>query len=193
MIAFTRTAPASRDIIHKALILVRPQFRPDFDNGIHGVRHWSRVWFHGRRLAKAMDVNPCVLAWFAFLHDSQRHNDGHDPRHGHRAADFAVRLRRDGQVAELSATEFDHLCEAMRLHSDGHTVSDPAIIACWDADRLDLGRVGITPRADRLCTPHGRKPETIQTALALSRRKVQRGRRGPQGLGTDAPLRRLDA
>lgn len=168
-----RTASVSQNIIRKALVLVRPQFRLDFEDGIHGVPHWSRVWFHGRRLAAAMDVNPAVLAWFAFLHDSQRHNDGHDPHHGQRAADFALRLRRDGQVRELSPIEFEHLCQAMRLHSDGHTVSDPAIIACWDADRLDLGRVGITPRADRLCTPHGRRPETIGAALALSRRHRQ--------------------
>ena len=39
-------------------------------------------------------INPAVLAWFAFLHDSQRLNDGGDPLHGHRAADFALGLRR---------------------------------------------------------------------------------------------------
>ena len=177
MNARTRIDSVNRDIIRKALALVRPQFRLDFEDGIHGVPHWSRVWFHGRRLAASMDVNPAVLAWFAFLHDSQRHNDGRDPLHGHRAADFAVGLRRDGQVGELAKTEFEHLCEAMRLHSDGHTVSDPAIIACWDADRLDLGRVGITPKAHRLCTPHGRKPETIEAALELSRRHWQRRNR----------------
>ncbi|MCX7199377.1 MAG: hypothetical protein NTW37_15770 [Proteobacteria bacterium] len=174
MNARTRIDPLSRDIIRKALHIVRPQFRLDFAGGIHGVPHWSRVWFHGRRLAASMDINPAVLAWFAFLHDSQRHNDGGDPLHGHRAADFALGLRRDGLVGELAPLEFEQLCEAMRLHSDGHTESDPAIIACWDADRLDLGRVGITPRANRLCTPHARMPRTIDAALELSRRHVRR-------------------
>jgi uncharacterized protein len=28
--------------------------------------------------------------------------------------------------------------------------------ACWDADRLDLGRVGVTPAAHRLCTDAAR-------------------------------------
>jgi hypothetical protein len=28
--------------------------------------------------------------------------------------------------------------------------------ACWDADRLDLGRVGITPQPHRLCTDAAR-------------------------------------
>ena len=83
-------------IVHKALAVVRPQFRLDFHHGVHGVPHWSRVWFHGRSLAQAVDVDPAVLAWFAYLHDSQRHNDNRDPRHGARAADFAVRLRASG-------------------------------------------------------------------------------------------------
>ena len=30
-------------IIRKALAVVRPQFRLDFSDGIHGVPHWSRV------------------------------------------------------------------------------------------------------------------------------------------------------
>ena len=131
------------DIVHKALAAVRPQFRLDFAGGIHGLPHWSRVWFHGRVLAARLDVNPGVLAWFAFLHDSQRHNDHRDPQHGQRAADFAVRLRREGVICELADQEFEHLCEAMRLHSDGHTIGEPAILACWDADRLDLARVSI--------------------------------------------------
>jgi hypothetical protein len=113
MNARTRIDPLSRDIIRKALHIVRPQFRLDFAGGIHGVPHWSRVWFHGRRLAASMDINPAVLAWFAFLHDSQRHNDGGDPLHGHRAAAAASvpdRLfRRIGQSVSGGS-----LCRAAR-------------------------------------------------------------------------------
>jgi uncharacterized protein len=29
--------------------------------------------------------------------------------------------------------------------------------ACWDADRLDLGRVGIAPAPERLCTAAARE------------------------------------
>ena len=50
------------------------------------------MWFHGRALAASLDVNPAVLAWFAFLHDSQRHHKHRDPQHGTRAAHFAVHL-----------------------------------------------------------------------------------------------------
>jgi uncharacterized protein len=181
MNARTRIDLLSRDIIRKALHVVRPQFRLDFAGGIHGVPHWSRVWFHGRRLAASMDINPAVLAWFAFLHDSQRHDDGIDHGHGTRAADFAVELRRDGVLTELDGRRFEQLCEAMRLHGDGHVESEPGIVACWDADRLDLGRVGITPAPARLCTPLAREPDTIARALRMSRAEAQRRGRGDGG------------
>lgn len=151
-------------IIKKALAVVRPIFQLDYQNGIHGIPHWSRVWYHGRRIAQSLDVNPAILAWFAFLHDSQRRNDHHDPLHGHRAADFAVTLKREGTLVELSSIEFEQLCEAMRLHSDGNTVGEVSIRACWDADRLDLRRVGIKPEASRLCTPYARSPKVIHEA-----------------------------
>ncbi len=161
-------------IVHKALRVVRPVFRLNYEDGIHGVSHWSRVWFHGRRIARTLDVNPSILAWFAFLHDSQRHNDNRDPLHGQRAADFAVGLKRQGAIVELNATEFEHLCEAMRLHSDGHTESEAAIRACWDADRLDLARVGIRPVPNRLCTPHARRPEVIFEASRMAEGEPRR-------------------
>ena len=96
--------PSCTAIVRKAIAVVRPQFRLSFAHGTHGVPHWTRVWFHGRALAASLGVNPCVLAWFAFLHDSQRHNDYTDPLHGTRAADFALRLRHEGVITELAGT-----------------------------------------------------------------------------------------
>jgi uncharacterized protein len=163
-----------RQIIVKALHAVRPQFRLDIRHGIHGVGHWSRVWYHGRMLATALDVNPSILAWFAFLHDSQRDNDGLDWVHGRRAADFAVKLRRQGVIDELAPREFEHLCEAMHMHSDGHTRAEPAIMACWDADRLDLARAGIRPDPLRLCTEAARKQVVIDEAVRMAGRTGRR-------------------
>ena len=157
-----------RLIVHKALAQVRPHFRLQFSNGVHGLPHWSRVWFHGRRLAASVDVDPAILAWFAFLHDSQRHNDHHAPQHGQRAADFALSLRNASVINELDASDFERLCEAMRHHSDGHTEADPALGACWDADRLDLLRVGIRPAPHRLCTEYARRPEVLQRANRMA-------------------------
>jgi uncharacterized protein len=58
----------------------------------------------------------------------------------------------------------------MRLHSDGHTEGDAAVRACWDADRLDLWRVGIRPAPDRLCTRHARKDEVLARAKRMAGR-----------------------
>jgi uncharacterized protein len=163
-------------IVKKALHAVRPRFRLDLGHGIHGMPHWSRVFWHGRALARELDVDPCLPAWFAFLHDSQRHDDSFDPGHGGRAADFAVELRQRGVLTELDGRRFEQLCEAMRLHSDGHTESEPGIVACWDADRLDLGRIGITPEPHRLCTAPARDPQRIARAMAMSRAPLRRSR-----------------
>ena len=157
-------------IARKAMKIVAPQFRLDLQDGVHGVSHWSRVWVHGQALADTLDVNPCIPAWFAFLHDSQRFNDGRDPQHGARAADFALNLRKSGALTELDDREFEHLCEAMRLHSDGYTLAEAAIQACWDADRLDLARVGIDPSPRRLCTAYARWTPTIANAVRMSMR-----------------------
>lgn len=126
------------------------------------------MWFHGRHLAEAVDVDPAVLAWFAYLHDSQRHNDHRDPQHGMRAADFAVHLRRERVITELDDSDFERLCEAMRLHSNGHTEADSAIRACWDADRLDLWRVGIQPHPRYLCTSHAKKTAVLGRANCMA-------------------------
>lgn len=134
-------------------------------------------------LAKALDVDPRIVAWFAFLHDSQRVDDGIDEGHGARAADFAVQLRRDGAMTGLDASAFEQLCEAMRLHSDGQTENEPAIRVCWDADRLDLGRVGTRPHPRYLCTDLGRREDTIAHAVSLTAaaRASRRRRRSSPG------------
>lgn len=46
----------------------------------------------------------------------------------------------------------------------GHTHPDVTIQTCLDADRLDPGRVGITPQPSRLCTEVAKWPEIIKWA-----------------------------
>ena len=68
-----------KPIIHKALRVVRPQFRLDNANGIHGVPRWSWVWFHEGAFAAAMDLvrvgirtNPSRLCTRVVEHTSKR-------------------------------------------------------------------------------------------------------------------------
>jgi uncharacterized protein len=47
---------------------------------------------------------------------------------------------------------------ALMHHSSGFVANDEAVIlTCWDADRLDLPRVGIQPEPKRMCTLAGAK------------------------------------
>jgi uncharacterized protein len=122
--------------------------------GYHGVVHWSRVLENGLRVAEVTGGDREVVALFALFHDSRRINENHDKGHGHRGALLAQELR--GSLVHLEDDWFDLLHEACRLHTDGLIVDEPSLAACWDADRLDLGRVGITPQPHRLCTEAAR-------------------------------------
>ncbi len=61
------------------------------------------------------------------------------------------------------------LAHAMRHHDRGQVSDDPLVGTCWDADRLDLPRVGITPDPRLMSTASGQHAEVIAT-LADHRR-----------------------
>ena len=130
-------------------------------HGTHGVGHWARVLENGLRLAEATDAKVEVVQLFAIFHDARRVNDGHDDGHGERGADLAAELR---HLFTLSDNDFELLYEACAAHTDGLTEADVTIQVCWDADRLDLGRVGIVPAPMKLCTPAVKTWEMIQWA-----------------------------
>ena len=73
-----------------------------------------------------------------------RENDSVDPRHGPRAAAFEGQLHDEGLLG-VTATQLELLQHACFEHTNGKVSSDPTVGACWDADRLDLPRVGVTP------------------------------------------------
>jgi uncharacterized protein len=121
---------------------------------IHGPRHWRTVEFNAMELAKWSGADILVVRLFAVLHDSQRHNETHDPLHGQRAAEWAATLR--GRHFELDDGRFKLLETACVLHDKGRVSEDPTMGTCWDADRLDLIRVGMVPRSELMSTAAGR-------------------------------------
>jgi uncharacterized protein len=122
--------------------------------GAHGVVHWARVLENGLQVAAATGADREVVTLFALFHDSRRVNQHRDHGHGLRGGELVRSLR--GTLVHLDDERFELLFEACRLHTDGLVTGDPTLMACWDADRLDLGRVGITPRPHRLCTDAAR-------------------------------------
>lgn len=141
------------DINYDALWLeVISQF-PDYLSHIHGPNHWARVEANGLMLAQKTGADLVVVRLFGLFHDSRRENDDHDPDHGRRGAELAEILL--PKFAKVSADQRQLLIEACAGHTDGLLSDDPTIGTCWDADRLDLGRVGLVP-----------KPKFMSTAFA---------------------------
>jgi uncharacterized protein len=134
--------------------------------GFHGVVHWARVLENGIKLAETTGANASVIQLFAVFHDSRRENEGTDPDHGRRGAALAAEFR--GRLFELSDAEFALLDRACEWHTEGRTDPDVTVRTCWDADRLDLGRVGIVPSPMYLCTPAAKSPKLIDWAYARS-------------------------
>jgi uncharacterized protein len=136
-------------------------------HGIHGVPHWQRVRENGLRIAKHSGADRLIVELFAYLHDCCREDDRSDPGHGERAADFTASLR--GTLIHLSEEDFALLHEAIRDHELGLTKGDITVLTCWDADRLDLGRVRRRPNPSYLCTEYARRKDTIEWAYKRSR------------------------
>jgi uncharacterized protein len=145
--------------------LIRRGFSLSLD-GIHGTAHWARVRQNGLRLAEVTGANPEVVGLFAYLHDSQRLSDGFDPGHGRRAAEFAERLQ--GSLFTLADRDLRHLVYACYHHSREITEAEITVQTCWDADRLDLGRIGVRPNPHYLCTAAAKKAEIIEWAFHRS-------------------------
>jgi uncharacterized protein len=108
--------------------------------GIHGIAHWARVLETGIRLSQVTGANVDVVHLFALFHDCQRVTEQTDPSHGLRGARFAAELH--GKLFNLNDDDFDLLFVACAGHMDHPTDDDATVQTCWDADRLDLGRVG---------------------------------------------------
>ena len=124
--------------------LIKAEFKLSW-HGIHGANHWARVLHHGRTIGVLRKADLMVIELFSFLHDSCRLSDRQDIWHGERAAEFAHGIH--GDYYNLTPAQLDKLCYAMKHHSGGDVSIDSTIQTCWDADRLDLGRVGIMPAA----------------------------------------------
>ncbi len=138
-------------------------------DGIHGIGHWARVLENGIRLAASTGADTDVVALFAVFHDAKRRNENKDSGHGKRGADMAHQMR--GKSYELSSEKFELLYTACEKHACGLTEEDITVQTCWDADRLDLGRVGITPMPRLLCTDAAAHPNLFSWAHPRARNR----------------------
>lgn len=99
---------------------------------------------NGLQLAQLTGAEVDVIKYFALLHDCCRWDEGADPEHGPRAVAYAKKHR---SLIKLPDPQFQLLIRACAGHTHalpGCKAGNNATLAtCWDADRLDIGRVGL--------------------------------------------------
>lgn len=142
---------------------------------IHGPIHWRRVARLGMRMARLEGADLLVVALFAGCHDVERVHDGKDMKHGPRAAarvqaELAPRLG-------LDAGQLDDLVLAIQSHTEGQVTDNATVGCCWDADRLDLVRIGFRVDPARLSTAAARTQEMQNAAARLWARDKRLRRR----------------
>jgi uncharacterized protein len=126
--------------------------RPTRSEGIHGLSHWIRVERNGLYLAAREAADSAIVSLFALFHDSRRINDATDPEHGARAARLAEDCFAEG-LLPIAADQLEILAFSCENHTDVLHTHDTTVGCCWDADRLDLTRIGIRPDSRFLNTP----------------------------------------
>jgi uncharacterized protein len=156
-----------------------------FSSEIHGPAHWARVRRFGRALAERLDLPPeasACVELFAWLHDLAREDDGPSPLHGVEGA-AQVEAVLPAIAEAVTPAQIDVVKKAIELHVDGLVAARAwergafeglpwprdllvtTIGCCWDADRLDLPRVGVWPAERYMSTPAWREVAELSAAL----------------------------
>ena len=121
---------------------------------MHGPEHWERVRVFAHLLSPKDGIDFMVTDAFAYLHDVERHDNLEDPQHGPRAAALVRRIRRT-YLRYLNDSQVALLCKACEQHTAAQSTGEYIIDLCFDADRMDLPRVGIIPDPERMATHLG--------------------------------------
>ena len=133
---------------------------------LNGPAHWQRVWQNAQLLIPHTKANVTVVELFCYLHDCCRVHGGHEPEHGLAATKFIEQHKEE--YSFLSPKEYQLLLTACTEHTFLQHSNKPTIATCWDANRLDLGRHGICPKAQFLITQAAKDLELINSAYQNS-------------------------
>ena len=159
--------------------IILPHITPlaKHNSSLHGIAHWTRVHRYGLLLADSLGLSEAeklAIALFGWTHDLARTDDGGGNQHSLDGAKY---------VHVVTKTLFNDFPEdilniiscAIRYHSDGMNAEEAlhelpianhsnwshesvlnVISCCWDADRLDLLRLGIVPDESKMSTIYWR-------------------------------------
>ncbi len=147
--------------------LIKKEFQLDAAS-IHGIRHWENVFKIGVALACHTKADTKVVGLFSWLHDIKRETDDYDPKHGLRAGKLIKDLY-DKKLLNISQKQLSQLLFACKYHNHSSIKSsDITVQTCWDADRLDLWRLGEVPDKNLLNTKIAKSTQMICFAKALN-------------------------
>lgn len=135
--------------------MVQDQFRLS-QGSLHGYQHWKRVERLGKYIGATNGSDIAIVSHFAYLHDAVRHSESEDVLHGLRAGDYVQILASQKHIS-LNQSQLNTLVLACKTHNTiTATILNPTLATCFDADRLDLWRMGIQPIESLLFTDKGK-------------------------------------
>jgi uncharacterized protein len=108
--------------------------------GIHGIQHWISVRNYGLKIANTNRANKEIIQLFAWFHDIGRVANKGDYQHGSRSVEIMDSIYK--KLFYIGADEYEVLRFAIKYHTDTIHYSNITVGTCWDADRLDLCRIG---------------------------------------------------
>lgn len=115
---------------------------------IHGISHLRRVAYLSGRYAYILKINLNDAVIAGYLHDCARENDSNGNSHAYESAYLAKGIIQ----GNLPVTNINKIFYTIYHHADGITTKDPFMGCIWDADRLNLLRIGIIPNEKLLST-----------------------------------------
>jgi len=151
-------------MIEQSVLNILKEKSKFFNSSIHGVKHWQTVERNAHYLASFNNADTEVLSYFAYFHDCMRENELIDIGHGPRGASFAKKHRDEIPLDDI---QFKQLTDACKGHTYGERPECITISTCWDADRLDLVRVGISPKEEYLYNEEAKRIANEANFLAL--------------------------
>lgn len=148
---------------------------------LHGEAHWKAVALTGLFISRLTGgASMPFLYVFAMLHDMCRLNDDHDPAHGERASMLFARLVMHPGVQGFGPYEpaTEDMIYALAHHVGAPHARDHANLnvgICWDADRLNLWRVGVRPDPAYLTTEVGQSSGASAYSFILCEHQINGG------------------
>lgn len=138
--------------IHEVEMLCFPLLKC-LNTNIHGIQHLRQVAYLSGRLAYLLNLDYKTAILAGYLHDCARNNDSDGNSHAHESAWLAKKIIE----TNWSNIDIGKIFNAIYYHADGLNTDDPFIGCIWDADRLNLVRLGIIPKVELLSTEFAKR------------------------------------